>query len=793
MAISQRFTERPTISQASVAQALNELGFAAKPIPNPLYYLFIVDLMLTDPSLPLGDQSRAYALHTLLVNLIERELATARARIGVPMPDAAWRLDQFAWAIGQEAVAHQPAITAWSLLYHRYVRPELAITPEQYSEWMVAHTRTYRRYHATAVKRLTHALIDAEYRARREHHQRRLLARLPSTAGTPLYGRDEHLLTALDQLQSRTVRHMLITGAAGMGKTVFAQALIRTFIDADQVVDVIWIDQPRSVAYIRDTVAANLLDEDSHFTVREVMLRSPSMIIVCDECSQLDDLNALEALLREYDSALVVLTSSVYLALAADIVQLNLTPLDETAVQAMVVHHLGVHEMDSYGGDMAAALSDEIGGNPGAIRAALAQLEVKPWNVIKSSVDQTLFKPAFEAQTPVAQSLWCAAAIYPQHTLHLSALHRLWDSVIDSTPLTQLRMALVMESGATQDTYQLIDGAARFIRGQFATDPTIRGIIEALVIQLDQRIVENPDAALDLVQHLLLEDWIGLGEVRRIAWMRALWRIGVHRGGAGVWRLLLEPMHEGDLQLGYAVCLCRLGEWQSADEQFERVIGMFGMAGDFLSQAHALLERSILARSQGEYERAEVMLQRVENAGRKIRHTPEGVTLLNTLIVERAQVAADRRQYPLVLRLLETVPPSARMRLLQSEAALEQNDADAAREFARQAAVGLAETDALLGTVYNLVGRSHMLDSVFDLAERAFLLSITVLEQSNDRRGLARARSNLGVAYLHQGNNDSAKHQFTRAEQDFARLADTVGLATVRHNWILLRQRMAGT
>jgi putative protein kinase ArgK-like GTPase of G3E family len=43
--------------------------------------------------------------------------------------------------------------------------------------------------------------------------------------------------------------HVYVTGAAGVGKTTFAETLIRRLIDADQIVRDIWLDAPPSCEY----------------------------------------------------------------------------------------------------------------------------------------------------------------------------------------------------------------------------------------------------------------------------------------------------------------------------------------------------------------------------------------------------------------------------------------------------------------------------------------------------------------------------------------------------------------
>ncbi|GEM_PF-1117262 len=785
----------PYISRKCVEQAVREMMDARPPTPNPLERLLLVELALSDREIPLGDQTRWYALQNIIVGLIEREFTKLRIQLGLPLPKSDWQIDDYRDYVRKETSSRNPDALTWSLLYHRVVRTDLDISPAQYCSWIGIVERTYRRYQNVAIFRLTNALIAAEHQARRDFRRRRLIRELPSSVRVRLFGREEILDSVRSSLDEREVRHLYITGGVGIGKTAFAQELARDYINAGKVTELIWIDKPRKVADMRQQLTERLIREDMRMSVRDVLISIPyQVMIVCDEVDLLANaLDEFEAWLREMDHALVIFTSKTYLTLNSTLMYVPLMPIDYGAVVSFVCHLLNVSDDDDYGQEMAEGLWQEIGGNPRAIRSALTRLEVETWREVRQNVYQEMFAAVFDNQRASAQIVWCICAIQPRHQSTVEEVSRFWLEYLEHGSFTDLCRALVMRAG-DDSSYQLLEEAARYVRHAYASHARIREIVDALIQHLDSQVHRAPEAALVVAQHLLLDDWVGLGEARRAEWIRILCNFGIKHGYAFIWRMLLENQStlSFDTSLFHAICLRRLGEWAAADAVFDSLVAETGSIGNFEEQAKALLEWSILARLRGEYARAEVMLQRVEMFI-KYTHLEQVQNLRTRMLIERAQIASDRQQPAEVLHLLEKVDiaDNPRVLLLQSEAALDQRQVEAGRVFAMRVLEIDSQDRLVCGAAWNLIGRSFEQEAKWEEAAQAFISGITYLEQSNDKLGTTRVRGNLGVTLLEQGDYAQARKILQRAEDEFIRLGDRIGAAAMRHNLILLNARVS--
>ncbi len=138
-----------------------------------------------------------------------------------------------------------PELEAWSLLFYRYVRVDLALPMDDLEKITGQPKRTLNRRQATGVARLTQALIQREERTRARYRQATLRAQLPLPYAPQLFGRDELIDIAWQTLTSTVYpRHLLLYGPSGVGKTSFALALAHRLIDEQPLDNVAWIDQP---------------------------------------------------------------------------------------------------------------------------------------------------------------------------------------------------------------------------------------------------------------------------------------------------------------------------------------------------------------------------------------------------------------------------------------------------------------------------------------------------------------------------------------------------------------------
>jgi len=163
------------ISSQTVRDALQSLVFLTVPArPSPLLHLCLVETYLQQNRFPITLESRRFALQKILLDLIVDRFTTLCAvfRLDPPTPNAPY--DEAIRAIRRYAQPANPELTGWCWLYYRFVRVELAIPPEQFSELCCVDARSLRRYLGHVIQRLTGLLMEAEWAVNQDWHGERL-------------------------------------------------------------------------------------------------------------------------------------------------------------------------------------------------------------------------------------------------------------------------------------------------------------------------------------------------------------------------------------------------------------------------------------------------------------------------------------------------------------------------------------------------------------------------------------------------------------------------------------------
>lgn len=158
------------ISPELVRDALSNLVYSAtqRP-PSPLIYLILVDEVITD--WPCSPQIREFILATLLVDLITNRFAAHWHCFNLPTLEV-WATQSDALiAISTQAKTESVELMGWCWLYAHFVRVELAISPQLFSEAAGIDLRTLRRYQHHAITRLTLCLLEHEHAARQQKNR----------------------------------------------------------------------------------------------------------------------------------------------------------------------------------------------------------------------------------------------------------------------------------------------------------------------------------------------------------------------------------------------------------------------------------------------------------------------------------------------------------------------------------------------------------------------------------------------------------------------------------------------
>ncbi len=775
----------PFISTENVRAALEALLYtSAEKAPGPLQHLWLVDHYLANPNLPRIQHSRDFALSAILTALIFDELRTQRHNLGLQPFHPDMSAKHLLAALAADGAA-SPELIGWDWLYCRYVRVDLNISQRVFCSALHLDERTLRRYQQHAYKRVTEKLIQAERAARADERKRRLLGELPAYNRRPFIARDN----LLDHLQFvlQSSPHVLLTGAAGVGKTALAHALLCRQIETDAFEQLIWIGQPETTALSRHQIYEATISklESGRYRLQDY-LRLYRVAVVLDGIEHLAA-DELHSLLDELAGAQVILTSRQHVTLpdCAHISVPELNPADAVALFRKWLEINYPHQEDWPD----ETLWQSVGGNPLAISLMAQNLPLfEPKTLIARSIEQ-LFAEHYAHLTPAVIRAWFAFALCPPGAVSVDDLLNIWPAQISREAVAELLGKHLLEpAGFTQTACILTNAARHFIIGQ--NHDAARAVVHELTDSLD---ATHPPASYlyDILEHILLTGWPEIDTRQRQGWINTIWREGLRRGHYAVWKHLFQARDlflDTAAQIAYAVCLRRVGEWELSQQVLETAIFQAGRLGAFLDQASASVELAVLLRYRGAYERAVVLLTRAEHSVRRYQDE----NLLQAIEVEKAQIAVDRGDAHGAQAILSTLPQTRRARFLLAETWLLQGQVEPCRVIARQLVFETADNAGELASAYTLLARADEQAEDWEAAQRHFSSAVTLLETLRDPFALARAQVNLGALMIRSEAWDEARRLFATAEIIQEQLNDRVALEVTRHNLRLLDARAAG-
>ncbi|HLA42224.1 MAG TPA: hypothetical protein VJZ27_02245, partial [Aggregatilineales bacterium] len=179
---------------------------------------------------------------------------------------------------------------AYSLLYYRYLRPELDVSPDQIQEITVYGERQLRRRQNEGLANLLQDLINRETILRRVHTEKLLRSRIPYPRYRRLFGREALVNDVLNVLRpgkfpspspspSPSPIPVLLVGVPGIGKTSIVAAAAHALLS--DVSALYWINPVPHVpliAQLKDTLALSASGENSidairaYFSTRKILL-----------------------------------------------------------------------------------------------------------------------------------------------------------------------------------------------------------------------------------------------------------------------------------------------------------------------------------------------------------------------------------------------------------------------------------------------------------------------------------------------------------------------------------------
>jgi hypothetical protein len=373
MVVSHPTTPYPDITAEAVKAALEGLLYTTTPYrETPLQYLTRVEREWQQTTIMTQPYSRLLVLHRVLADLITTQLTQSRQVLDLPAPDFQLNRQAAEVAITADARTGNHELLGWSWLYHRYVRTDLGFSFQHFSALAHVDERTLRRHQRHAIQRLTFLLIQAEEQAGREQQRERLFSRLPHKRLPHLYGRESAFAWLRTHFQQTFPLPVQVVGPPGIGKSTLVEAVLRRQIEAGCVDELIWIDQPTSIASIRTTLETTYPE----CSVNRYTL-TPRTVVVLDGLDRLIPTESLRSLLHTLEPALVLLTVQQALPLFSDTVTLRLATLNYPDT-ATLIRRLNATSYPplSIDGELIDQLWEQTEGNPGAVCRAFAELQL---------------------------------------------------------------------------------------------------------------------------------------------------------------------------------------------------------------------------------------------------------------------------------------------------------------------------------------------------------------------------------------------------------------------------------
>lgn len=772
----------PYISREDVRNALSSLIYSSRNLEaNGLRHLLLVDLRVTDPAMPSGDGVRDYAVRELLVSEITHAFAEHRAVFLLAPPSERASIDVVRQEIAEAVERGAFKLNVWSLLYYRYVRADLALSAEELAQALSIHPRTISRYNDEGVELLKERLIIAEYKARQAQARRRLYAALPYSMTVHLVGRTKLLQSVRQMLVTLSPRHILVTGPVGIGKTTFVQEILRQQIDSDSLDQLVWIEQPESVDYMRQRITEALLREDGVISLRDYLLLYRVAFVFDGIAHIMAELPTFEQFLGELSASVVFLINPIYLPLVGISAHIVLPEIDLDAASTLLEELIPEND-PSYKQELTQTLYERLGGNPLALRLAVGLWDDESWNGIQGELNDRLFSRLFESLEPSVQRVWCVLALFSQNVLP-ELLASVWAISLDDIEVLRRYTLVDADHGA----YRLISAARDYIRRQYVHMQEVRGLFDILIDQM-----EEDGSVLEVVEQALATGFPEVDFERRRRWLYASWQEGLRRNHWALWRAILETYHQESgnfdpsLYIAYSICLRRLGNSAEAEQAFEKVVNETGRLGQFEAQASALLEWNVLAKQQGEYERAYAYLQQ---AKRFVQRAHDDDLLLK-LTLQESEILIQQNKAVEGYELLIHFSQNGSVLALESEAQFVLGNYEYCRHLAVQA-LKLVEGDRVTeASLYTIIGRSFGEQGDQEKMQQYLTNAVMLFERLDDVFSLARAETNLAASLIQTHRFVDAERLLIRAERVQTRLEDKVGLTATLHNRRILARHI---
>ncbi len=776
------------ITNEYVRQALDQIiQVTADKNINPLQFLQLVEVHMLTVDYTFFPEPRQFALNDLLISIIQDQYDHQRSLHGLPPVKSGDNLASAVIAVKEAAAIANPDLIGWAWFYFHYVEVSLHISQQKFCQLVNLDDRTIRRYQNTIVDQLTKRLIRMEQSARNSRHKQMLCLQLPHQGNiSNLLERDQ----AIEQLRASKTKHFYITGAPGIGKTVFTEMFLQELISDNKLDQIVWFRSPENMESIKLYLRERLLIENTNVTITEYVLIKQVAIVIDNSDGLHKELIELEYFLQEFSNAYVFLISRTFFPLP-NCFQLNLSELSISSAKTLLVD-----PNEDYGEyfknvDFNRVIWPSIGGNPLAIK-----LLSQNWSTfdIQSAALMTLdeiFSNIYSSLSPSEHLAWLILGLLNDSSTTLAGLSQIDSphvSLDDFVTLSRLHIATTMQFDNVGIGLTL--SAHQYIQHRYQSSQDLRNTFDAFMIYKNWNSDISSNIDLILIEAVLVANWINIDRDYFLRAVHQFWKTGLLRGHYTKWHLIFSTYKEEltannlDIVIGHGICERYLGQWSQAYSIFISVVQYAGRHGYFTRQAEALLELAILLRYQGDYQGTIETLNHID----MLSVTSVSWEVQQRFLIERIELALESNNISEAKALLGNLPDNEpRKSVFQIEIYAKESVSSAKVDFA----VSLSDklffnfgySASITARVHILMGRIWEKNS--DIATAIKHLSIALsllLEQDNDPFALARTQSNLAGVLIRDNKLVEARELLNSAKYIQRQIQDRVGLAVTIHN-----------